>query len=392
MPLFRYRAAAAGGSVSGEIVADSARAARAVLREDGLRVVSIREARGRGARRLDLPTLSALLRQVGVLLRAGFPVVRALEAAAVASLNPRVHATLASLDSSVRGGKALSQAMADTGAFPEACIGTVRAGETAGNLAVVLLELARLYERELDTRRRVRTALTYPALVFTVATGVLLFLLGYVVPTFRILFEDSNVPLPLPTVILLALSAFLRDWGWLVLCLIALGGAWGWREARSPAGRAFLESRLSALPVLGDIYMKGVAARWARLLAVMLQGGVTLVEALRISRGATTSSRLSAAIEAAAREVQQGATLRRALARAPLPSLVLEGIAVGEEGGNLAEMLREVAEAFDQEVSAKSEALASTLEPALIVVMGAVVGAIVLAILLPIFELQASIQ
>lgn len=392
MPLFQYRAVAAEGRVSGEIVADTARAARSILREDGLRILSLSEARVRAGRRLDLPTLAAVLRQVGVLVRAGFPVVRALEAAAVASLDARVHATLAALDSGVRAGKSLSQAMAESGAFPEAAVGTVRAGETAGNLADVLLELSRLFERELDTRRRVRTALTYPIVVLAVAAGVLLFLLGYVVPTFRLLFEESQVPLPLPTVALLETASFVRDWGWLLL-LLGAGGAWGIRRrAATPTGRARLEARLAALPMVGEIYLKATAARWARLLSVMLDGGVPLVEALRISRSATGSARLSAALDSAAHEVSQGVTLRKALTHAPLPPLVLEAIAVGEEGGNLPEMLHEVATAFDQEVAARSEALASALEPALIVVMGAVVGAIVLAILLPIFELQSTIQ
>jgi type II secretory pathway component PulF len=414
VPVFSYRALAAGGrTVTGEIPAESDRHARALLRESGYRPIHLAEV-SRG--RVKNPTLgwtAAFTRQLGTLLRAGFPMDRALTALASSTSDDATRAVLTSVDEQVRGGATLSRSIgkawgnssgqdgtpkrgsgaSGAGDGAEELVAMVEAGEASGDLAEVLLGYADLLDRRIAFRRRLRGALFYPLIVAGLSLLVVAFLFLYVVPTITRLFEGSSMPLPFPTRVLFLVSDILSV-GFLPAVLVAIPAIWLFRRfARTTRGRRRIEEILHSLPGWGRILEKASFARWARGFAALIKHGVEILTALEIAGRTSLSARIQAATVAARPRVAEGVPLAKALSETGIfPALAIEAVMIGESSGTLPQVLGDMAIAWEGEVESAAERFADLLEPLVLVVMGVVVGGIVLAVLLPIFEFNAGVR
>lgn len=405
MPVYAYRGlTAAGRSVQGVIDADSAKGARVRLRRDGIFPTEVAEERtvarepgGLGFRRgprLSPGELALVSRQLSTLIGAGVPVVDALAAVGEQSDRPAVTQILSHVRDQVTQGTPLADALAGYPAvFPELYVGMVRAGEAAGALDLVLERLATYTEAQTRLAAKLRNALAYPVLMTVVSTGIVGFLLGFVVPRVTRIFADQKQTLPFLTRILLGISEAVAASWWLLALLVAGAIAWLVAARRRPAARLWLDRKLLTMPVLGPIVTRIAIARFARTLATLLGNGIPLLAALEVASGVAGNRALQDAIEEARTAIREGQSIAAPLRQSGLiPPLVTRMIAVGERSGELEAMLGKVADGYEQEVESTLGTLTAVLEPATIVVMGGIVLFIVLAILLPIFEINALVR
>ncbi len=403
MPIFAYRGLQPDGrAVRGVIEADSARGARARLRRDGIFPTEVQEesprasgagwARVRG--RISTAELALLSRQLGTLIGAGVPIVEALGAVGEQSERPAVTRVLSHVRDRVTQGASLADALAEhPSVFSQLYVGMVRAGEAAGALDLVLDRLATYTESQTRLAAKVRGALAYPLLMAVVSTGIVGFLLGFVVPRVTKIFAEQHQALPLPTRLLLGISGLVAS-GWWLIALLALGGAAALVAARRrPAARLWLDRRLLEAPYIGGVLSRVAAARFARTLATLLESGIPLLAALDVAGSVTGHPAMEGAVAAARAAVREGEALAPPLRRSRVfPPLLVHMIAVGEGSGELETLLARAAESYEQEVESSLGTVTAVLEPAMILVMGGVVLFIVLAILLPIFEINAMVR
>jgi general secretion pathway protein F len=390
MPVFAYRGLIPGGKhAHGLVDADSARSAWQTLRTRGIYPTSIAPDAAPAGRALPLADLACATRQLASLAAAGLPVTEAL--AATADLSSAATARALTLVAGrVREGSALADALGgEAGRFPELYRAAVRSGEASGDLAGTLAQLADHLDAALARRRRLATALTYPAIVATTTGGVLVFLVAWVLPQVRTLLVDAGTRLPWPTRMALAVSDTIAVTWWL-LPLAAAGLAMLlWRVA----GRGVTARELglvAALPVVGPLVGDAAVARATHALGMLLQAGVPLDAALPLA-AAAAGPLLAAPLATIGAEVRDGGTLTQALVRAGrFPPLVTRLVATGERTGALGASLLQAALLLDGEVARRIERLTSWLEPALVIVTGSLVLAVVTAILVPILQLDPT--
>jgi general secretion pathway protein F len=406
MPIFEYIAiSSASKRVRGMLDADNAPAARAKLREMGLLPVEVGEAvqavkpvrEASLTEVLSRPTahdVALFTRQVAVLLQAGMPLVGALEAVLEQIENKALIRIVFQIKESISEGVALSTALArHSRSFPPLYVNMVKAGESSGALEIVLFRLADYMEKQLALRRRVSSALLYPALMSVVGFGVLFFLMTYIVPTITKIFSQVNRALPGPTVALIKISAFLHGYWWAMAALLALVFVVLNRYLKTEAGGAWWDRLKLMVPVFGTLNRKMAVARFARTLGTLTQSGVSLMDSLEIVKSIVNNRVIARAIGDAQEDVRRGEDLASSLKRsAVFPPVVTHMVALGERSGELEAMLIRVADTFDEEVDTALAGIVSLLEPALIVAMAVVVGFIVLAMLLPIFDMNRIVQ
>jgi general secretion pathway protein F len=269
----------------------------------------------------------------------------------------------------------------------------VRAGEAAGALDLVLERLATYTEAQTRLNAKLRNALAYPILMTVVSTGIVGFLLGFVVPRVTRIFADQKQTLPFLTRLLLGISDAIASAWWLIALVIAGGVAWLLAARKRPAWRLWADRKLLTMPLLGPILTRIAVARFARTLATLLGNGIPLLSALEVASGVAGNRALSQAIDEARSAIREGQSIAAPLRQSGLiPPLVTHMIAVGERSGELEAMLGKVADGYEQEVESTLGTLTAILEPVTIVVMGGIVLFIVLAILLPIFEINALVR
>ena len=401
--LYRYEAIdGKGRPASGTAEAGSPADARAVLRDRGLLAHRVegaapeRASSGKSGgsvswlnvsgRRLAL--LTQTTRHLALLLKAGVPLGQALGVLAAQVEDRPFRETLEQVAARVREGAEVDQALgAHPRYFPDLYVHVVRAGVQAGELPSVLIELAAYYTRQKKIRDRVVSALTYPALMMSVGILVLVFLLAFVVPKVTaILLEEKRV-LPWPTAALLWVSGAIAEYGWALLPGLALLGLIALRLLSTRRGARMKDRMLFMIPVLGDLHKKQMVARWAGTMSTLLASGVPVAQALFVVRGAVGSRLLGDDLERLEKEVVEGASFSEAIKRSRiLPPSVGFVAGVGEESGALHEVLRDVADSYNDEVELAAARLTDLLNPVLIVFLGIVVGFIVAAILLPITD------
>lgn len=399
--LYRYEAVDAAGKLSkGSAEAGSPADARALLRDQGLIAFEVQQASTEkvakkqagpswlsfSGRRLDL--LTQTTRHLSLLLRAGVPLGQGLGVLAPQIEDRELREVLEQVASRVREGSDFDASLAAHPRwFPELYVHVVRAGVQAGELPKVLLELAAYYTRQKKLRDRVVSALTYPALMGAVGVLVLTFLLAFVVPKVTTVLLEQKRVLPWPTEVLLWVSDGLTAYWWAILpaaAIVLLGLIRGFSTER---GKRLRDRLLFRVPVLGDLFRKQIVARWAGTMSTLLASGIPVAQALSVVRGAVGSAALADDIARIEREVLDGASLSEALKRSRvLPPAVGFVAGVGEESGELHDVLKEVAESYNDEVEVASGRLTDLLNPVLIVFLGLVVGFIVAAILLPITD------
>jgi general secretion pathway protein F len=406
VPSYHYRGVGEDGrAASGTLEADSPRSARARLRERGIFANELTEtAAGAGGRseaavrsplrRVRPRQISRMARSLATLLHAGVPLADAVRSLARQQTNRMLGGALESIHTRLVEGMSLARAIGEhPDVFPGLYIGMIEAGEASGALESVLRRIADHAEGQARLASRVRTALMYPAVMTLVGGGIVLFLLSYVVPQVTRVFDEARQGLPLPTRILMGMSAFVADYG-LVAAVVLVGVAVAARMALArPAGRRVLERLLGRVPFFGRIVRNVAAARFSQTLATMVAGGMPLIGALRIARASAGSLLLADEVERAEASVAEGGSLAQHLSTSELfDPMIVDMIAVGESSGDLEGMLGRAAEAVDEEVAVSVDTMAGLLEPAMIVVMAGIVLFIVLAIMLPVFEMNQLVR
>ena len=406
MPAFKYQALNADGRQSnGLIEADNARAARTQLRSSGLvplQVVPVAQQEQqagsptlRWSRRVFSATaLSVWTRQLAGLVGSGLPIERALSALADESEDQRVAELLAQLKAEVNAGSPFARALATAPReFDEVYRAVVAAGEQSGALGKVLESLADDLEERQELRAKLVGAMAYPAIVSLIAVAIVIFLVTYVVPQIASVFTGSKRALPFLTVMMLAISDFVRAWGWAVLvALLGAGASLSW-ALRGEAFRQRFDAAWLKLPLLGRLSRGYNAARFAATLAMLAGAGVPILKALQAAAETLSNHAMRADALDALVQVREGAPLGSALAgKKRFPGLLSMFARLGEQTGALPEMLGRAARQLGTEVQRRAMAAATLLEPLLIVAMGGVVMLIVLAVLLPIIQLNTWVK
>ncbi len=411
MAAFRYAAADANGKESsGVLEADSARLARQMLRGRGLVPLAVEPVlddsqRAAGARialgrRLSQTELAVLTRQIASLLGAQLPVADALNVMVEQSEKQSMRELMASIRTDVLAGSSLSNALArHPRQFPGIYRALIAAGEESGKLGTVLASLADYIEERARLTQKITLAFVYPVIVTLVALLVVIGLLTYVVPQVVQVFANTRQALPFLTVALIALSDFIRDWGWLLALLAVLAAFLVRRALQVDAIRLRWHRRLLTLPVLGVLSRSLNTARFASTLSILVGSGVPMLRSMQAAGETLTNVALRLRVLDATQRVREGFSLARALradaedkrqgAQAKLfPPVLIHLIASGEATGKLPEMLGRAADIHAREAERRALFFTSLLEPILILAMGVVVMLIVLAVLLPIIEIN----
>lgn len=404
MPLYRYKALnSRGESLDGQMEAASDAEVALRLQEQGHLPVEARlagEGGGDGAFRALFrrsgfagERLVQFTRQLATLLGAGQPLDRALTILLDLPEDEAARRIVADVRDQVRGGTSLSTALErQHGSFSRLYVNMVRAGEAGGTLQETLERLADYLERSRALRGRVLNALIYPAILVVMVGLALLFLLGYVVPQFGVMYESLDAELPLFTKVVLGLGTVVRDWWLALLAVPALAALWFDRRLRAPAFRAGFDDWLLRQRVAGTLVARIETARLARTLGTLLKNGVPLITALGIGRNVLGNHALAADVEAAAEEVRNGVPLSAALARGKrFPRLALQMVQVGEESGALDAMLLRIADTYEAQTAQALDRMLAALVPAITLVLAVVVMVVILAVLVPIYDLTSVI-
>ncbi len=407
MPVYKYKALdQKGKSCKGLIDADSESSARNKLRGGGKYPISLRESlikKEKSSRhsfagwflfdRIKSDEMHVVTRQLATLLGAGIPLINALASLIEQSSNPALKGVLAQIRDSVNEGSTLTNALArHPKLFSNIYINMVRSGETSGSLDVVLERLADFGEKQQVLKGRLKAALIYPIFMAFIGTGILFFLISYIVPNITRIFTEMERALPLPTRMLIFASDSLRQYWWLgILALAAI--VFGIRLfLRRERGRRIWDRIKLSLPIFGPVTRKIILTRFASTLGSLLNSGVPLITSLQIVSSIVNNRLIGEVIEDAMEKIQKGKSMSSALGDSVwFPPIFIQMIGVGEQSGQLESMLEKVAKTYEREVKTAILAMTSLIEPIMIAAMGAAVGFVVLSILLPIFEMNQMI-
>ncbi|HVW53054.1 MAG TPA: type II secretion system inner membrane protein GspF [Trinickia sp.] len=405
MPAFRFEAIDAGGRAQkGVLDADSARSARAQLRTQGLTPLVVEPAgsaaRGARSRRLALGRkLSAreqaiLTRQLASLLTAGLPLDEALSVLTDQAERDYIRELVAAIRAEVLGGHSLANALEQHPRdFPDIYRALVAAGEHTGKLGLVLSRLADYIEQRNALTQKIVLAFTYPAIVTLIALGIVTFLLSYVVPQVVNVFASTKQQLPILTVMMMALSGFVRHWWWAILLGVGLV-FYGGRAILSQAGpRLAFDRWLLTAPLAGKLVRGYNTVRFASTLAILTAAGVPILRALQAAGETLNNRAMHGNVEDAIVRVREGTSLSRALGNTKtFPPVLVHLIRSGEATGDVTTMLDRASEGEARELERRTMFLTSLLEPLLILAMGGIVLVIVLAVMLPIIDLNNMVQ
>ena len=328
-------------------------------------------------------------RQLATLVKAGMPLLRALRTVSD-QLEPGPFRDIFSqIARDVEAGVKLSEALSHhPQSFPAFYVNMVRAGEVGGLLDEILKRLAELLEKQQRLRERVKGALMYPAFVMCAAVGILIILMAFVVPTFLGMFTELGSSLPWPTQVLVTVTGVVRAWWWVVLAALAgLAALLKWIAA-TPAGRRLVDRAVFYAPVFGPLVQRLLIARFSRTFGTLLASGVPILSALETVRATVTNAVIDDALQDVAHSLKVGESLARPMELSGVfPPLVSRMIALGEETGQLDQMLVQLAASYEEEVEVQLGGLTQLLEPMLIVFVGGIVGFIVIAMFLPLLSL-----
>jgi len=376
--------------IRGESKAASQTVVTTNLRRQGIRLQKIKKLTFRGGKKVGEREITFFTRQLATMLRAGVPMLQSFEIVARGHSNPRFSRLVMDLKARVESGSSLSQAFREHPLqFDTLYCNLVHAGETAGMLDAILDRLASYKEKILAIKSKIKSALFYPISVVEVALLVVWVIMVWVIPAFKTIFASFGADLPVPTLIVMAMSDFVVAWWWLMAAVVA-GAVVGFvaMHRRSAALRHTIDRLSLKVPIVGGILEKATIARWTRTLQTMFAAGVPLVESLDAVAGAAGNAVYTVATKRIQTEVSTGTSLTNAMTNSKLfPSMVLQMTQIGEESGSLDNMLGKIAEFYEREVDDAVAALSSLLEPLIIVFLGVVIGGLVVAMYLPIFKL-----
>ena len=399
MPSFTYTARAANGELkSATLEASTKEDVVAQLRRQRLTVVKVDEEskqKGKPASGgIKMRDIVIFTRQFSTMINSGLPLVQALDILAKQSENKNLQAVTRAVVFDVESGHTVADALGKhPKAFSDLYVNMVAAGEAGGILDTILLRLATFMEKNDALVRKVKGAMIYPGVIFTVAGVACSILLIFVIPVFEDMFASVGLALPLPTRIVIGLSKFLRTYWWV---LMAGGAAAGYALKQyyaTPDGKLKIDKMLLAMPVLGDVLRKSSVSRFTRTLGTLISSGVSILDGLEITAKTAGNRVIQDAIMASRASIAGGDTISAPLAKSEVfPPMVISMIAVGESTGGLDEMLSKIADFYDEEVDAAVSGLLALLEPIMIVFLGVIVGGMVVAMYLPIFDMMNAVQ
>ena len=396
------------GTPAGEIItrtveALAANEARVRLEREGFKVFAVTPPKAEGIASFTRPTGTAGPRvkandfllfnqQLAALLRAGIPILQSITMLRRRAASVKLRAVLEEVEEAIRGGAALSQAFAAQGAtFPRIYTASILAGERSGALDEVLSRYVAYMRRSVGLRRKIRGALAYPTFLLAACLGMVIFLTTFVVPRMSDLFAGFGNDLPTVTKIVLGISGWLTGNVFWFAPLVVIVAVFVFVWSRTSSGRLTIDAVMLKTPLAGKLMVQLAVAQAARSLATLLAGGITLVESWEIAAESITNLELRRRSSAILPMIREGRSFTESLETANwMPELAVDMIGIGERSGSLREMLDEVATFYDAESEVRLEQLTTTLEPAILVVMGGVVVIILLAIYLPIIQSISS--
>jgi type IV pilus assembly protein PilC len=396
MPTFEYTARTpTGQEQTGTIDLPSRDDVVAHQRKNRLVLVRIREAK-KSRRRGRVPTRDVVIftRQFATMINSGLPLVQALDILAKQTENKILSATTKEVVYDVESGHTLADALSKhPNAFSALFVNMVAAGEAGGILDTILLRLATFLEKNDSIVRKVKGAMIYPAVIFSVAGIAIVVLLIFVIPTFQNMFASVGLELPLPTQFVILLSDILQGFWWAIGGGI-VGAFFGIKRwYATDGGQLFLDRFMLRVPVLGDLLRKSAVSRFTRTLGTLISSGVSILDGLEITAKTAGNRVIHDAVMASRGSIAGGETIAGPLEKSGVfPPMVTSMIAVGEATGGLDEMLTKIADFYDDEVDAAVSALLSMMEPVMIVVLGVVVGGMIVAMYLPIFDMINAVQ
>ncbi|MGD2121164.1 MAG: type II secretion system F family protein [Gemmatimonadota bacterium] len=396
--VYSARPASGGDIKSGELEVKNKEEVQAFLHRQKMIPVSIREKEqginltiGTGIRTRDIVIFT---RQFATMINSGLPLVQSLDILAEQTENQHLRKVIQAVLYDVESGHTLADAMGKhPKVFTELYVNMVAAGEAGGILDTILLRLATFLEKNDALIRKIKGAMIYPAVIFSVAAIAVVILLIFVIPTFQNMFETAGVALPLPTQIVISMSAFLKAFWWAVLGGIIVAGFMIRQTYQTDGGRLAIDRILLGLPIFGDLQRKAAVARFTRTLGTLVSSGVSILEGLEITAKTAGNRVIHDAVMGSRASIAGGETIAGPLKESGVfPPMVVQMINVGEQTGGLDEMLTKIADFYDEEVDAAVEALLSAMEPIMIVVLGVVVGGMIVAMYLPIFDMINAVS
>jgi type IV pilus assembly protein PilC len=400
MPVFTFSGKnSAGEKVAGERVAANKQVLATQLRREQINAPTIRE-KGKefamptfGSGKVNTKDIAVFFRQFSVMIDAGLPLVQCLEILAANQENPTFQKGLTSVRTTVEGGATLANAMRQhPKLFDDLTTNMIEAGETGGILDLILQRLAIYVEKAVKLKSAVKSALIYPVSVISLATLIVAALLKWVVPIFANLFAGLGVALPLPTRIVMGLSAFVGQFWWFFI-VGGVGLVFGIKQVRKdPRGRYWFDYLMLKLPVIGLLLRKIAVARFTRTLGTLITSGVPILEGLSITARTSGNAVLEEALMKVRKAIEEGRTIVDPLRESGVfPSMVTQMIGVGEATGAMDNMLQKIADFYEDEVDTATKDMLAMLEPIIIGVLGIAVGGIVISLYLPLFSMIAKL-
>jgi type IV pilus assembly protein PilC len=401
MPVFTYSGTnAAGQKVHGERMAENKQVLKAQLTRERIQAGAVKE-KGKefvlptfGSGKVPTKDVAIFFRQFSVMIDAGLPLVQCLEILAANQENVAFQKALNSIRTTVEGGSTLSHAMRGHGKiFDDLTTNMIEAGETGGILDLILQRLATYVEKAVKLKSAVKSALIYPVSVISIAMLVVGALLKFVVPIFANLFQQLDVELPLPTKIVMGLSAFVASFWWvfgLVLVLLVVAVK---QVRKHPRGRYLWDKMLLNLPIFGMVLRKIAVARFTRTLGTLITSGVPILEGLAITARTSGNAVLEEALMRVRKAIEEGRTIVDPLKECGVfPNMVTQMIGVGEATGAMDAMLQKIADFYEDEVDAATKDMLTLLEPVMIAFLGVAVGGIVISLYMPLFSMIAKLS
>jgi len=400
MPVFTFSGKnASGEKISGERVATNKEALGSQLRRERITPGSIRE-KGKefalptfGSGKVKTKDVAIFFRQFSVMIDAGLPLVQCLEILAANQENPTFQKTLNGVRTTVEGGATLANAMKQyPKVFDDLTTNMIEAGETGGILDIILQRLAVYVEKAVKLRAAVKSALVYPVSVVSLAFLIVGALLKWVVPIFSNLFIGLGVTLPLPTRIVMGLSAFVGHFWWFFIVGV-VGVVFGIKQIRkNPRGRYYFDLVLLKMPILGVLLRKIAVARFTRTLGTLITSGVPILEGLSITAKTSGNAVLEEALMRVRKAIEEGRTIVDPLRESGVfPNMVVQMIGVGEATGAMDAMLQKIADFYEDEVDVATKDMLAMLEPVIIGLLGVMIGGIVISLYMPLFSMIAKL-
>ncbi len=402
MAVFAYKAINhKGKNVKGVIDAESIRDARQKLKSKKIFPTELNESTsnsnklsfsfGQKATKISTTQLAIITRQFATLVAAGMPLVESLKALSEQLDNPAIKKIIVEIRDNVNEGATLADSLKNyPTAFPKLYINMVASGEASGSLDLVLERLADLLESQAELQRKIVSALTYPILMLLLCFGVIILLLGYVVPQITKIFEDQGAVLPLPTRIVITLSNLVQSYWYLIIIAIVAAVFFYKSYASTEKGRQKLDRLIFKIPIIGTLKLKIACSRFSKNLGTMLFSGIRLLGGLEIVRNILGNVVLEKAVDDAIVGVREGGSLANEMSKSKLfPKLLIHMIAIGEKTGQLEQMLNRAAKSYESEVDSAVSSFTSILEPLLIILLAFIVGAILAAVMLPMLEMTS---